>query len=355
VLLAYPKERGFTTWLGAVLGANRSTLDKRALAMSVGRPMSGSVGRAPVAGVELKKAICDRRRLQAIMGNCAPIERIKARVQCIVVALGHNPELLGSTKQISAMLTRHGMTVKAGEATTTYTLLRGNARAARGITTTADEANHLVTTFFGPPVLCAHLEDLVAKDEKERATPADVKRKRSRLRSTRMILTSPGTIAALAHDKIAQEAEEAAVDERRKARAAKKAAKAAVPKPAKKPSKKAQKAQAAAAFEAAADEAAAEVVASSAAGGGGGSASASCEVAAAGLGGSQAAAAAAAVGSKRARAKSATGRCACVLPTLKRVRMSQGAAGDVVFKRDVVEYEESCRTPERCAPPGGSV
>ena len=54
VLLAQLKVRGFTAWLGAQLGADRSTLDKRALAMAEGRPMSGSVGRAPVAGVELE-------------------------------------------------------------------------------------------------------------------------------------------------------------------------------------------------------------------------------------------------------------------------------------------------------------
>jgi hypothetical protein len=101
-----------------------------------------------------------------------------------------------------------------------------------------DEGNHLVTTYFGPPVSCAHLEDLVAKDEREKATPADDKRKQSQLRFTR-IFTSPDTIAALAHDKIAQMAEEAAIEERRKARSAKKAAKAAAPKPVKKPSKKA--------------------------------------------------------------------------------------------------------------------
>lgn len=74
--------------------------------MALGRPMSGSVGRAPVAGVELEKAICDRLRQQAVMGNCAPIEWIKARVQCIAAALGHNPTLLCSTKQISDMLAR---------------------------------------------------------------------------------------------------------------------------------------------------------------------------------------------------------------------------------------------------------
>jgi len=213
-----------------------------------------------------------------------------------------------------------------------------------------DEGNHLVTTYFGPPVSCAHLEDLVAKDEREKATPADDKRKQSQLRFTR-IFTSPDTIAALAHDKIAQMAEDAAIEERRKARAAKKAAKAAAPKPVKKPSKKAQKAQAAAAFAAAANEAAAAVAASSAAVGGGGGASASSQAAAAGLGGSQAAAAATAVCSKRAPVKCATGRCACVLHALKRVRMSQGAAGDVFFERDVVEHEAWREAPAASRPP----
>ena len=74
--------------------------------MSEGRPKSGSVGRAPVAGVELEKAICDYARTQCWIGNCAPIAWMAERMNMIAAHLGHDPALLGSTKQITAMLKR---------------------------------------------------------------------------------------------------------------------------------------------------------------------------------------------------------------------------------------------------------
>ena len=121
VIKAKAKVRGFLQWLAKRIQVDRSTLVKRA---APGRVMAVAVGRPPAAGATLEEAACNWIRNQCIIGNCAPIAWIAARMRMIAASLGKNPLLLGSNKQIYAMLKRGGLSVKDGELTT---IMRCNA------------------------------------------------------------------------------------------------------------------------------------------------------------------------------------------------------------------------------------